>query len=94
MLFNFQFLSVFFIVTIARPEPPAGYSFSRPSNSLPPLLPTVSNSYGPPMDSYGPPQPQQLPKESYGPPTQAAIIHKHVYVHVAPPETIEYDAPR
>lgn len=46
------------------------------------------------MDSYGPPQPQQLPKESYGPPTQAAIIHKHVYVHVAPPETIEYDAPR
>lgn len=89
------------IVTIARPEPPAGYSFSRPSNPLPPLLPTVSNSYGPPMESYGapaPPQdsygPPQLPKDSYGPPTQAAIIHKHVYVHVAPPEPAEYEAPR
>ncbi|XP_063706377.1 uncharacterized protein LOC134835428 [Culicoides brevitarsis] len=75
-------------------EPPSGYSFSRPPNSLPPLLPTVSNSYGPPpnppMESYGPPQ---LPKDTYGPPSQAAIIHKHVYVHVAPPEP-EYEQPR
>lgn len=83
-----------FISTLARPEPPEGYSFSRPPNPLPPLLPTVSSSYGAPMDTYGPPQPPQLINDSYGPPTQTAIIHKHVYVHVAPTEPIEYEAPR
>lgn len=38
-------------------------------------------SYGPPADRYGPPQ-------------QNPVIHKHVYVHVPPPEAPEYKAPK
>lgn len=38
-------------------------------------------SYGPPPDRYGPPQ-------------QNPVIHKHVYVHVPPPEAPEYKAPK
>ncbi|KAG6457417.1 hypothetical protein O3G_MSEX010294 [Manduca sexta] len=45
-----------------------------------------STSYGTPSDSYGPPAPQ------YGPPQQP-IVHKHVYVHVPPPDN-ELPAPR
>ncbi|XP_077287893.1 uncharacterized protein LOC143912493 [Arctopsyche grandis] len=40
-----------------------------------------------PPTRYGPPAPV------YGPPAQAPVIHKHVYVHVPPPEP-EYHAPR
>lgn len=40
-----------------------------------------------PSSSYGPPAPQ------YGVPSQPPVIHKHVYVHVPPPEP-EYTAPR
>ncbi|KAF5284127.1 hypothetical protein FQR65_LT00127 [Abscondita terminalis] len=40
-----------------------------------------------PNQSYGPPAP------SYGPPAQQPVVHKHVYVHVPPPEQ-EYPAPR
>ncbi|KAK0085138.1 hypothetical protein PV325_005725 [Microctonus aethiopoides] len=36
-----------------------------------------------PVDSYGPPQ-QQIP----------SVIHKHVYVHVPPPEAPEYKPPK
>ncbi|XP_011882876.1 PREDICTED: extensin-like [Vollenhovia emeryi] len=37
--------------------------------------------YGPPADRYGPPQ-------------QNPVIHKHVYVHVPPPEAPEYKPPK
>lgn len=37
--------------------------------------------------TYGPPAPQ------YGPPAAAPVVHKHVYVHVPPPEN-EYPAAR
>jgi hypothetical protein len=62
--------------------------------------PSPSNSYGPPSTKYGVPD---KPSSNYGPPTPAAeygppsttpapIIHKHIYVHVPPPEP-EYPAP-
>lgn len=38
--------------------------------------------------SYGP------PAASYGPPQQNPVIHKHVYVHVPPPEAPEYKPPK
>ncbi|XP_055688565.1 uncharacterized protein LOC129793044 [Lutzomyia longipalpis] len=37
-------------------------------------------NYSPPSSSYG------APSTRYGPPQAAPIIHKHVYVHVPPPE--------
>lgn len=49
--------------------------------------PEPPSSYGPPSSSYGAPAPQ------YGPPQQAPIVHKHVYVHVPPPDN-EYPAAR
>lgn len=53
-----------------------------------------SNAYGAPAEpanAYGAPQ---APVDSYGPPaTPAAIITKHVYVHIPPPEP-EYTTPR
>jgi hypothetical protein len=39
---------------------------------------------GAPSGGYGAPVPQ------YGPPAQAPVIHKHVYVHVPPPEPTYY----
>lgn len=55
--------------------------------------PTPSSFYGAPTQSavYGPPTQASV----YGPPaaTPAPIIHKHVYVHVPPPEP-EYTTPR
>lgn len=65
----------------ARPEPPSSYSAPSSSYSAP------SSSYSAPSSSYGAPAPQ------YGPPHQAPIVHKHVYVHVPPPDN-EYPAPR
>lgn len=65
--------------TSARPEPP------RDSYSAP-----LSSGYsGPsaPTTSYGAPGP------AYGAPQQPPVIHKHVYVHVPPPEP-EYLPPR
>lgn len=51
-----------------------------------------SSNYGPPTPApqYGPP----TPAPEYGPPstTPAPIIHKHIYVHVPPPEP-EYTTP-
>lgn len=64
-------------VTVARPEPPRD-SYSAPPSSYAPSVP--SGSYGAPQPVYGPPQ-------------QPPVIHKHVYVHVPPPEP-EYQAPR
>lgn len=39
---------------------------------------------GVPSGGYGAPAPK------YGPPPQAPVIHKHVYVHVPPPEPVYY----
>ncbi|XP_063620356.1 uncharacterized protein LOC134792858 [Cydia splendana] len=44
-------------------------------------------SFSAPSSSYGAPAPQ------YGPPQQQPIVHKHVYVHVPPPDN-EYPAAR
>ncbi|XP_046487801.1 uncharacterized protein [Neodiprion pinetum] len=73
-------------VSLARPEPPS---------YLPPSSFGSSSSYGAPAPSlpsasYGSP----VIQESYGPPAQQAVIHKHVYVHVPPPEAPEYKAPK
>lgn len=62
----------------ARPEPPRDTYSAPPSSSYQP-----SGSGG----GYGAPAPQ------YGPPQQPPVVHKHVYVHVPPPEP-EYQAPR
>lgn len=51
------------------------------SSYFPPSSGGVSGSYGPPADRYGPPQ-------------QNPVIHKHVYVHVPPPEAPEYKPPK
>lgn len=72
-------------MTLARPEPPSPYQYNEPS--------APSSSYGAPAraasvsSSYGAPQP------AYGAPSQPPVIHKHVYVHVSPPEP-EYPAAR
>lgn len=73
---------------VARPEPPSSYSapsssYSAPSSSYS----APSSSYSAPSSSYGAPSPQ------YGAPQQAPIVHKHVYVHVPPPDN-EYPAAR
>lgn len=56
----------------------------------------------PPVDSYFPPSPGHSggggypsgPVDSYGPPQRPSVIHKHVYVHVPPPEAPEYKPPK
>ncbi|KAF5283190.1 hypothetical protein FQA39_LY17382 [Lamprigera yunnana] len=68
---------MFIVTAYGRPSPEAGFS-------------SLGSNYGPPSgpsQNYGPPAPQ------YGPPVQQPIVHKHVYVHVPPPEQ-EYPAPR
>ncbi|XP_040174508.1 leucine-rich repeat extensin-like protein 2 [Anopheles arabiensis] len=71
----------------ARPEPPV-LGPSPGSHDTGPGGSSLGYSYGPPappspsitINSYG------SATSEYGPPTQAPIIHKHVYVHVPPPE--------
>ncbi|XP_026464608.1 developmental and secondary metabolism regulator VEL1-like [Ctenocephalides felis] len=88
-------LSVLAAVAYARPEPPSnGYGAPSPSAS--------GGGFGGPSapgGSYG--APPQLPpqphftgsSQAYGPPQQAPVVHKHVYVHV-PPHEPEYSAPQ
>ncbi|KAG7208329.1 hypothetical protein KM043_014565 [Ampulex compressa] len=67
------------------PEPPSGGYF-----------PPSSGGGGGPSGgggSYGPPSPPQQ-SDRYGPPQQQPVVHKHVYVHVPPPETPEYKPPK
>lgn len=80
------------------PSNPVSSRYGPPNRAIPstsygqPEAP--SNSYGAPSEpsnSYGAPQ---APVDTYGPPsTPAAIITKHVYVHIPPPEP-EYTTPR
>ncbi|KOC63490.1 hypothetical protein WH47_03712 [Habropoda laboriosa] len=69
-------------------EPRARLLHSKPAPE-----PPVS-SYFPPSSTgggnYGPPS---VP-DTYGPPQQPPVVHKHVYVHVPPPETPEYKPPK
>jgi len=61
---------------------------------MPTITPPV-DTYGPPGTSYGVPE-KTYGAPTYGPPdaeTPAPIIHRHVYVHVPPPEP-EYSEPR
>lgn len=61
--------------------PPPSQSYGPPSSQ--PFGPPPSQSYGPPTSpsqSYGP------PAAEYGPPTMKPLIHKHIYVHIPPPE--------
>uniref|UniRef100_A0A182SJ91 DUF243 domain-containing protein n=1 Tax=Anopheles maculatus TaxID=74869 RepID=A0A182SJ91_9DIPT len=78
----------------ARPEPPI---LGPASGSLDTSNGLSSSAGGPGGSigySYGPPPPSPSitinsygsATSEYGPPTQAPIIHKHVYVHVPPPE--------
>lgn len=53
--------------------------------------PPLPSSYFPSPDSNGG---GNYPASSYGAPQQQPIIHKHVYVHVPPPEAPEYKAPK
>jgi len=55
--------------------------------------PPVS-SYFPPSGGGGPSGSYGPPADRYGPPQQNPVIHKHVYVHVPPPEAPEYKAPK
>lgn len=87
-------LLIFKFLQYVKCEPPC---YNRQCSSTP-FMPTAlpPDSYGPPpatpSNSYG------LPVE-YGPPpssmeveTPAPIIHKHVYIHIPPPEP-DYSAP-
>jgi len=78
----FVVLSTILVAAYARPEasPEAGYSYNAPS-------PSSYSPPSPPSNGYGAPAPQ------YGAPPQQPTVHKHVYVHVPPPEP-EYPAPQ
>lgn len=64
------------MVAYGRPSPEAGFSSIGSSYSAP----------SGPSSSYG------APALQYGAPPQQPVVHKHVYVHVPPPEP-EYHAP-
>lgn len=88
IFFLLQVLTALCAVALARPEPP---SYLPPSSFGPS---SFGSSYGAPApsipsSSYGIPV-----QDSYGPPIQQSVVHKHVYVHVPPPEAPEYKAPK
>ncbi|XP_044729921.1 proline-rich extensin-like protein EPR1 [Chrysoperla carnea] len=55
--------------------------------------PEPPSSYAAPQGPSGGSYPAPAPRPQYGPPQQAPTVHKHVYVHVPPPDN-EYPAPR
>lgn len=59
----------------------------NPEPPVPQFPSTASDSGLSPSSSYG------VPASQYGPAPLTPIVHKHVYVHVAPPEP-EYTTPR
>ena len=77
--------------TSARPEPPSSYfppsGGGGGGGGYPSGIGGTGNG-----GSYGPPA--APPASSYGPPQRQPVIHKHVYVHVPPPEAPEYKAPK
>lgn len=79
-------------------EPIMEYGPPRPDYGPPkPEYGPPRPDYGPPRPEYGPPRPEYSPpKQEYGPPpmqeygppssTMKPIVHKHIYVHIPPPE--------
>ncbi|XP_014206779.1 extensin-1 [Copidosoma floridanum] len=72
-------MKAFIILTVA-----ISAAVARPEAPLP------SSYYPSPSDSSG----GGYPAPVYGSPQQQPVIHKHVYVHVPPPEAPEYKAPK
>lgn len=76
--------------TSARPEPPSSY--------FPPSGGGVGGGYPYGIGGTGSGgsdgSPTAQPASSYGLPQRQPVIHKHVYVHVPPPEAPEYKAPK
>lgn len=91
-------------LVLCRPEPPSG-RYGAPAAPPADFLPEVESArqfapfsaaqkeygppppaqYGPPQAEYGPPQPE------YGPPAAPQkIVTKNVYVHIPPPEPLDY----
>lgn len=77
------------VIALVKCEAPSSFSSYRPSPV--PFMPTII------PDTYGrPPPPPPVPSNSYGLPasqygvpeveTPAPVIHKHVYIHIPPPE--------
>uniref|UniRef100_A0A8D8QSR7 DUF243 domain-containing protein n=1 Tax=Cacopsylla melanoneura TaxID=428564 RepID=A0A8D8QSR7_9HEMI len=80
------------VVAFARPEAPLGGGFGggiQLDSYAAPIsgggYPSSSGGY--PSSSGGYPS---GPAPQYGPPQQAPVVHKHVYVHVPPPEPTYY----
>ncbi|VVC30853.1 Hypothetical protein CINCED_3A021296, partial [Cinara cedri] len=70
---------------LGRPEPPlSGFGAGGGFSGL------TLDSYAAPIGGSGGPYPSGGPAPQYGPPQQAPVIHKHVYVHVPPPEPTYY----
>ena len=93
-----------FALIHARPEAPiSGYSFSTTSGNYgPPPLPPLNTVQQQSQQQYNipqqlpQPQAQTGPRPQYGPPappTQAPVVHKHVYVHVPPPDDDDNQTP-
>lgn len=84
-------------IALVKCEPPSSL-YNRPPPPPVPFMPTLI------PDSYGGPPPPPVPSNSYGlpassnygvPETPAPVIHKHVYIHIPPPEPEygSFDAP-
>lgn len=86
---------------LSLPPPRAAAQNFNAAYELPPfmMMPSIappSTSYGEPIMQYGPPRPEfSPPRQEYGPPrqeygppstTMKPVIHKHIYVHIPPPE--------
>lgn len=79
---------------LSLPPPRAAAQNFNAEYELPPfmMMPSMSppsTSYGEPIMEYGPPRQEYgPPMQDYGPPssTMKPIIHKHIYVHIPPPE--------
>ncbi|CAK9832982.1 hypothetical protein ANTRET_LOCUS9732 [Anthophora retusa] len=79
LLYLATLLLVGFTTVCAKPAPePPSNSYFPPSSGG-----SLSGNYGPPS----------VP-DTYGPPQQPPVVHKHVYVHVPPPEAPEYKPPK
>lgn len=72
-------------LTYGRPElPVGGYSGNAGGGGI------QLDSYAAPISNGNGGSYNNGPAPQYGPPAQAPVIHKHVYVHVPPPEPTYY----
>lgn len=71
------------------PQPPSDYGASRPSTDYGPPRPSSDYGMSFPSSDYGAP----MLSTKYGPPKNVKmkpIVHKHIYVHIPPPEPEAY----